>query len=155
MMSLRPYRSGDAGPLLALFRRTIRLVNDRDYTSAQIAAWASDDIDPAAWEARFAGRYVVVAEEENLPAGFAELTPSGRIDRFFVSADHQRQRIGARLMAALIEQARRWGLSRLFVEASITARPFFLAQGFVELAPQVVTCRGVEFLNYRMERNLE
>jgi len=42
----------------------------------------------------------------------------------------------------------------LFTEASITARPFFEAQGFAVLAPQVVRCRGVEFVNYRMERVL-
>ena len=35
-----------------------------------------------------------------------------------------------------------------------TARPFFESQGFVVLAPQVVMCRGVEFVNYRMERVL-
>lgn len=46
------------------------------------------------------------------------------------------------------------GLARLFTEAGITARPFFEARGFVVLAPQVVTCRGVEFVNYRMERVL-
>jgi hypothetical protein len=34
------------------------------------------------------------------------------------------------------------------------ARPFFQAQGFVVLAAQLVTCRGVEFINYRMERVL-
>jgi putative acetyltransferase len=43
---------------------------------------------------------------------------------------------------------------RLFAEVSTTARPFFEANGFVVLAPQVVTVRGVDFVNYRMERVL-
>jgi hypothetical protein len=43
----------------------------------------------------------------------------------------------------------------LFTEASITARPFFEAEGFVVLSPQVVISRGVEFVNYRMERVLD
>ena len=44
------------------------------------------------------------------------------------------------------------GVARLFTEASFTARPFFESQGFVVLAPQVMMCRGVEFVNHRMER---
>ena len=47
MITLRPYRPNDAPALLALFRDTIRRVNSRDYSRAQIAAWASDDIDTA------------------------------------------------------------------------------------------------------------
>jgi hypothetical protein len=52
------------------------------------------------------------------------------------------------------EEAQRLGVARLFTEASITARPFFESQGFVVLTPQVVTLRGAEFVNYRMERVL-
>jgi putative acetyltransferase len=72
----------------------------------------------------------------------------------YVSADHQRRGIGRQLLAAVVAEARRVGLARLFTEASITARPFFEAQGFAVLASQVVRCRGAEFVNYRMERVL-
>jgi len=51
---------------------------------------------------------------------------------------------------AVVVEARRIGIARLFTEASITARPFFEAQSFVVLAPQVITVRGVDFLNERM-----
>ena len=154
MITLRPFRQDDAPALLALFRDTIRRVNSRDYSPAQIAAWASDDIDTASWFGRFSGRYVPVAEEAGRPVGFAELEPDGHIDRVYVSADHQRRGIGRQLLAAVVAEARRVGLPWLFTEASITARPFFEAQGFAVLAPQVVACRGAEFINYRMERIL-
>ncbi len=154
MVSLRPFRPDDAPVLLTLFRDTIRRVNCRDYAPAQIAAWASDDIDPDQWASRFAGRFVVVAEDQGRPAGFAELEANGHLDRVYVSADHQGQGVGRALVAAVVAEARRLGLVRLFVEASITARPFFEAQGFAMLAPQVVVCRGVELVNYRMERLL-
>ena len=154
MITLRPFRPDDAPALLALFRDTIRRVNSRDYSPAQIAAWASDDIDTVSWFVRFTGRYVPVAEEAGRLVGFAELEPDGHIDRLYVSADHQQRGIGRQLLAAVEAEARRLGLARLFTEASITARPFFESQGFVVLAPQVVTCRGAEFVNYRMERVL-
>lgn len=87
-------------------------------------------------------------------AGFAELEANGHIDRLYVSADYQGQGVGCALLAEVVTEARRLGLVRLLVEASITARPFFESQGFAMLAPQVVVCRGVEFVNYRMERML-
>ena len=154
MVTLRPYQPDDAPALLALFRDTIRRVNSRDYSPMQIAAWASDDIDARSWFGRFTGRFVPVAEEAGRPVGFAELEPNGNIDRVYVSADHQRRGIGQQLLTAVVAEARRAGIARLFTEASITARPFFEAQGFVVLAPQVVTCRGAEFVNYQMARVL-
>jgi putative acetyltransferase len=152
MTILRSYQPDDAPVLLALVRDTIRRVNCRDYSPVQIAAWASDDIDPADWASRFSGRFVIVAEEADRLVGFAELEMSGHIDRMYVSADHQGQGLGRALLAAVVAEAQRLQLVRLFVEASITARPFFEAHGFVVLAPQVVTLRGVQFVNYRMER---
>jgi putative acetyltransferase len=153
-ITFRPYHPADATALLALFLDTIRRVNSRDYPPDQIRAWAADDIDPAAWAARFEGRFVVVAEEADRPVGFAELEADGHIDRLYVSADHQGHGIATRLLADLVAEARRLGLARLFVEASITARPFFAARGFVTLVEQTVACRGAQLVNYRMERTL-
>jgi putative acetyltransferase len=154
VVTLRSYQPDDGPALLALFRDTIRRVNSRDYSPPQVAAWASDDIDTVQWFGRFAGRFVPVAEEGGRPVGFAELEPDGHIDRVYVSADQQGRGVGRQLLAAVVAEARRVGLARLFTEASITARPFFEGQGFVVRAPQVVTLRGVEFVNYRMERVL-
>ena len=152
--TLRTYRPDDAPALLALFRDTIRRVNARDYSPDQIRAWASDEIDDIVWASRFEGRFTVVAEEADRPVGFAELESNGHIDRVYVSADHQGQGIGRELLRAIIAEAQRLGMHRLFVEASITARPFFEAQGFTVITPQTVESRGVTFLNYRMERLL-
>jgi putative acetyltransferase len=152
MMTVRAYRVDDAPVLLAIFRDTIRRVNSRDYDPSQIAAWASDDIDPDRWATRFTGRFVAVADEAGRAVGFAELESGGHIDRFYVSADHQRRGVGRRLLAAVVAEARRLSLARLFTEASVTARPFFEAHGFVVLTPQLVIVREVEFVNYQMER---
>ena len=154
MVTLRPYRPDDAPAPLALFRDTIRRVNSRDYSPTQIGAWSSDDIDTDAWFGRFTGRFVPVAEEAGRLVGFAELEANGHIDRLYVSADHQRRGIARQLLAAVVAEAQHVGIPRLFAEASITARPFFEAQGFSVQATQLVRLRGVEFVNYRMEREL-
>jgi putative acetyltransferase len=152
--SIRPFCKADGPALLALFRETVRRVNSSDYDAEQVHAWASDEIDAAAWTARFAGRFAAVAERDGVPVGFTELEDDGHIDRFFVAADQQRCGVGRRLMTAILDEARRRGIARLHADVSITARPFFAAQGFVELARQTVVSRGVEFVNYQMERVL-
>ena len=154
MVNSRLYRDDDAPVLLALFKDTIRRVNIRDYTPDQVRAWASDDIKLAEWTNRFIGNFTLVAEIEGQPVGFAELEKDGHIGRVYVSADHQRCGIGRMLLEGIVTHARLMGMPRLFTEASITARPFFEAQGFTMLNEQVVSCRGVEFINYRMERVL-
>lgn len=152
MFTLRPYTPADAPALMALFRDTIRRVNVRDYTEEQVRAWAPDEIEPVRWASRFAGRFVVVAEAEGRPVGFAELEADGHIDRFYVSADHQGIGVGRAMIEAVIAEGQRLGLPRLFAEVSITARPFFERTGFVVLAEQTVTVRGVGLTNCRMER---
>lgn len=153
-IAIRPYQPADAPTLLALFRDVIRRVNSRDYDPQQIAAWASDDIAPHAWAARFEQRFAIVAEFNDRIAGFSELEPDGHIDRFYVSADHQRLGAGKSMLEALVDEAQRNGISHLYAEVSITAQPFFASQGFALIARQTVVARGVEFVNFRMERRL-
>jgi putative acetyltransferase len=154
MLALRHYLPADGLQLLALFHDTIRRVNSRDYSPEQIRAWSSDEIDADLWMKRFEGRFVVVGEEFGRIVGFAELEPDGHINRFYVSADHQRCGIGRKLLEALIVEARRLALPRVDLEASITALPFFKAQGFMVEAEQTIICRGVELVNYRMYQDL-
>lgn len=96
----------------------------------------------------------IVAEVADQLIGFTELESDGHIDRFYVSADHQGVGVGKALLAAIVAEARRTDVSRLYAEASITARPFFASQGFAVVAEQTVLARGVEFVNFRMERRL-
>jgi putative acetyltransferase len=50
--------------------------------------------------------------------------------------------------------ARSMYLKRLYVEASITAKPFFEKRGFQLMEKQTVVLRGVEFINYKMKFSL-
>jgi putative acetyltransferase len=49
---------------------------------------------------------------------------------------------------------RRWGLKRVFTEASITARPFFERRGFRVVREQIVMVRGVGMKNFVKEKDL-
>lgn len=160
MLIIRPFKEEDAGKLLSLFKETVRKVNSRDYSPAQIAAWASDEIDPMAWQNRFVGRLVFVAEHGGVIAGFAELehnceSPTeAKIDRFYVASNFQRLGVGSALMNPLIRFAQEQDLQVILVDASISARPFFERHGFQVIASQTVICRGASFLNYKMSRHI-
>lgn len=69
-------------------------------------------------------------------------------------SDHQRQGIGRLLFQAIETQALEWKLDGLFVEASITARPFFERMGFRTMEAQEVSCRGQSFVNYKKQKKL-
>lgn len=154
---IRPYRPSDADLLLELFRDTIRRVNIAHYSLSQVRAWAPDEMDREVWAHKLAGRLCLVAEIENDVAGFSDLESdvpelgSAHLDRFFVSANHQRQGVGRALLQAMIGEAKSRSQRRVHLEASITALPFFLSQGFTNLAQQTVHVRGEALTNYRME----
>jgi putative acetyltransferase len=71
-----------------------------------------------------------------------------------VHADWQRRGVGRAIIKELLAEARRSGTPQLFSHVSITARPFFESQGFCVEAAQRVIARGVEFINFRMSRQL-
>ncbi len=151
LVTLRRCRSGDAGPILALFRDTIRRVNRRDYTAAQVEAWAQPDLTVHAWSARLRDATFVVEADGQIVA-FAELDPDGHIDCFFCHADWQGQGLGSLLMEHLVREARAAGAESLYAEVSLTARPFFERKGFAVEMQQEVPVGKQRLTNFRMRR---
>jgi hypothetical protein len=84
MVSLRPYRPEDAPALLGLFRDTIRRINSRDDSPAQIAAWASEEVAAALcrwYDARIdapLGRQFMTATARHLLDAFEALTEADK-----------------------------------------------------------------------------
>jgi NTP pyrophosphatase (non-canonical NTP hydrolase)/GNAT superfamily N-acetyltransferase len=151
---VRRFQPADAAAVVSLFRDTIRRVNIRHYSLEQVQAWAPDEIDVEAWRTKLLGRFTVVAECDGQLVGFGDLEDAEHLGHLYVHADHQSRGIGRVLNSALEAEARRLGAQRLFTEGSITAKPFFVRLGYRVLAEQTVVCRGVEFVNYRLEKAL-
>jgi len=124
----------------------------RDYTPAQINAWAEVDRDQ--WRQRRLSRPTWVAVLDRKPVGFADLAPGGHLDMMYVDAAHQRSGVATSLLAAVEAAARAQRADCLLTYASITARPFFERCGFSVLCSQQVTVRGQTFRNFRMEKRL-
>ncbi|HEY1079951.1 MAG TPA: hypothetical protein VGE46_07630, partial [Bdellovibrio sp.] len=55
---------------------------------------------------------------------------------------------------AIEDRAKVLNIPLLFVEASITAKPFFARMGFTVIREQTVTVKGVGMNNFVMEKRL-
>ncbi|WP_431321329.1 GNAT family N-acetyltransferase [Rhizobium sp. YTU87027] len=153
MLTLRRYVPADCDNTVEIFLRAILEVASRDYTPAQIEAWAKVD-DRQVWAERRASRPTWIAEVQDLPIGFADLEPDGHLDMMFVHPDHQGIGAARTLLQRIEAEAQKLGLKRIFTEASLTARPFFERRGLVVLARQSVEKRGQTLANFRMEKPL-
>ena len=160
-MRLRSYQSSDCPELAELFYNTIHAVNARDYTREQVDAWATGQVDLERWDRanelerlsaqdrELREHHTVVAEEGGILVGFGDMDRSGYLDRLFVHRDFQGQGIATAICDALEGGV---SMGRLWVQASITARPFFEGRGYRVVKEQQVERRGVLLTNFVMEK---
>lgn len=154
-MQVRELRPGEEPILFELFRNTIHGVNIRDYSESQVAAWAPDALDPGIWAEKMRSIRPFVVEVEGVIAGYSDLQPDGLIDHFFVHHEWQRRGVGRVLMSEIERRALSGRIDQLKTHASITARPFFEAFGFVVVREQELEMRGEKLRNYFMRRNMQ
>lgn len=147
-MKIRKYQSSDCKEITELFYNTIHTVNTRDYTKEQVDVWAPEEPDLDKWNESLLAHCSIVATEDNRIVGFGDIDETGYLDRLFVHRDYQRQGIASALCDRL-EQA---VPGRIFVHASITARPFFESRGYRVVKQQQVERKGIFLTNFVMEK---
>lgn len=155
-MIIRSYRPEDAQKLAILFFDTIRTINTKDYSAEQVEAWAPElaSWDMQRWQDSFKNKFVFLAEQNDDIMGFAELENDGHIDRFYIHKDFIGKGVGKVLYQAIEEKALSLSIKKLFVEASITARPFFERMGFETVKEQTVERKQVKLNNFVMTKSL-
>ena len=152
---IREYIPEDAQALAEIFYGTIHRVNIKDYTEEQVSVWAPrKSLEAAGWREKFARTKPLVALVDSQIAGYAVFEPDGQIDHFYCHHHWIGRGIGFALINAIYERAKMLGVKRLYVEASITAKPFFERQGFAVTLEQTVVKSGVKMTNYKMEKYL-
>ena len=151
-MDVRKFRQGDEEELWELFYNTIHNVNIQDYDTAQLAAWAPDDLDMniAVQKFREIDPFVVIQDEKNI--GYADIQSDGYIDHFYCHHDFQGRGVGSMLFATLDKEAKENGILKMYSNVSITARPFFETMGFSVEREQLIQVGDQQLKNYRMVR---
>jgi putative acetyltransferase len=155
-ISIRPFRPADAPALRALFHAAVHGRAQAHYTPEQRAAWAPPQYDAAQWADRMQALQPFIAQVQGADAlaGFADLQANGYIDMFFVAPAYARRGVARALMAHIHAQAALRGIAQLHAHVSLTAEPFFAAQGFVVQERQQVERAGVVLCNARMAKSL-
>ena len=149
-MKLRTYRTEDCPEMARLFYETVHAVNAKDYTQAQLNAWAAGDVDLHAWNASFLAHHTVVAEMDGKIAGFGDMDESGYLDRLYVHKDFQHCGVATAICDALEKFST---ATEFTTHASITARQFFEKRGYAVVKQQQVERRGVLLTNFVMWKN--
>ena len=154
-MLTRLFVADDSDAIAQLFHDTVHEINVRDYSLAQVRAWAPEDIHFNDWQRRCSEGITYVAEDAECIAGFCTLLSDGHIEYFFSHKNYQRCGVGTLLYRALESQALDLGMLQLTLDASITALPFFQRMGFCVIKEQTVECRGQRFINVVLQKKLQ
>lgn len=148
MFELRRYRESDAEEIRRLFYFTVHTVNAKDYTGAQLNAWAPKEYDLEKWSKSFGEKFCVVAVENGAIVGFGDIDETGCLDRLFVHHEHQNEGIGTAICDALEKTAN----GKITTHASITAKPFFENRGYKTVKEQLVERNGIKLKNFVMQK---
>jgi putative acetyltransferase len=108
----------------------VHSINLRDYSLAQVDAWAPEKIDKLAWSHRLSRNFTIVAEQDGIITGFASLiTHIGYYDLLYIHRDYQGQGIATALTDIVEKEAALHGIGELTTDASITVKHFFEKKG--------------------------
>ena len=107
------------------------------------------------WNDRLAQKNPFVAVQGGAIVGMAEIEADGFIDYFYVHPRAQGRGVGKALLAAVECEAVRLGVSLIYADVSITAKSFFLSQGFCITEAKSNVILGHPAPNFRMEKRPE
>ncbi len=155
MITIRGYVKEDAQTLWAIHHFTIRNINVRDYSQAQVEAWAPNTLDPDVWQKRMDGLNPFVAMSDGVVVGYTDLQPDGLVDHFFCHHLYQGQGIGKALMSHVFEIGKQRNIKRYYSHVSITARPFYEHMGFKVEKEQQMEVRGQTLTNFLMVKMVD
>ncbi|MFZ7131583.1 MAG: GNAT family N-acetyltransferase [Eubacteriales bacterium] len=153
-MKIRKYRSTDCAEIAELFYNTVHTINAKDYTSIQLDAWATGNIDLSTWDKSFLENNTLVAEVDYIIVGFGDMDDNGYLDRLYVHKDYQGKGVATAIVSKLEKQAVVHGTSFVTTYASTTAKPFFEKHGYHVVRKNKILRNGVELKNFLMEKHL-
>lgn len=153
-MRLRIAQLSDLDEMQELYVDTIKSVCNKDYNDEQIAVWTSTVENTERWNNVLKNQLVLLAEKNNKIVGYGTLDNGNYIDFFYIHKDFQGQGIANNILSQIETQAKKIGNVNLTADVSITAKPFFEKKGFKVLEEQKNFRKGIELINYKMEKAL-
>lgn len=155
-ISIRDYHPDDVQALANIYFNTIHKINIQHYTKEQIDVWApATSLETEGWAKKFSKTKPIIATVGDEIVGFAEFKPNGHIDCFYCHHEWIGKGVGSALMKEILQKAKNCNIPLIFAEVSITAKPFFEKWRFRIVAEQTIARKGVELINFKMERETD
>jgi len=151
---VRNATSDDAVQIVDIHSRSVRELCSGDYTTKQINAWIGKRT-PEDMALRIARHPFFVVDWDGKLTGYATYNVnSNELLSIYVNPDFARQGVASALMNELLEDARSKGLTTLWLDASLTAVPFYETVGFMRTIETIHAFTGVPLECVRMEMSL-
>jgi len=154
-MEIKSYSSEWALEIADLFHQSVHAIDPAIYTPEQKEAWAPTPPDYAAWSKRLDDKRPFVAIIDGSVAGFIELDSDGHIDCAYTHPSFQGMGVASALYKHLVAEARIRNMVRLYVEASLIAKPFFEHRGFSVIKENTLQRNAVTLVNFIMEYDMK
>ena len=152
---IRRLTAQDISEMHALFRTTVLAVNSKDYTKEEVEDWASCGDSVEHWKELLAENdYVGALDGQGNIIGFSSMNAEGYLHSMFVHKDWQGKGVATLLLSEVEKMARGYGVHKICVEVSITARPFFEKLGYRVVKEQKARANRLWLTNYVMEKTL-
>lgn len=152
LMLIKSYEKEFFIDICTLFYETVHSVNAGDYSESQLEAWAPKDNDYSHLKTALEKNWTLVAIEDGVIIGFADIEDTGYLDHLFVHRDYQ----GKGVATALCNEIEAKGnFNEIETHASITALPFFEKRGYKVVREQIVEIRGEKLENYVMRKRMD
>ena len=149
---IRIFQHGDHRAVAEIFTSAVHEIASQVYTPEQCLAWSAREVNYEHWRRRCELKRPFLGIVDGEVAGFLELDPDGHIDCAYVNPRFQRRGVVTELVQHAVTTCFDLGIPRVYVEASICAKPMFEKLGFETTSENVVRIRDIELLNYRMEK---
>lgn len=153
-MQVRRYKLGEEEQLWKLYYDTTHIINGEIYSKEQVKRWAPHDKDMDEWRKRIKEKNPFVALQDKKIIGFAELEVNGHIDYFYTHHQWQGKGVGSMLYNVIEKEAISQKVPCLYADVSVSAKGFFLKQGFKVTKEQKNIICGAPAPNFKMEKKL-
>ncbi len=131
--------------LIMIFQSAIRMSCSKDYSDEQLNAWLSN-IDKIRWHKMYSKHYTLIATIDKNLVGFGDITDNGYLNMLYVHPDFQKKGVATFICDSLESHVN----SDIYVDASITAKPFFLNRNYQVIQKQTVYRNGIPLTNFKM-----
>lgn len=134
-ITVRPATETDAAAACEVLRRSIRelCAADHGHDEKVLSAWLANKTpeNVRAWITD-PSSFSVVAVEGAAVRGFAMVRRDGEVQLCYLVPEIQYRGAGKRMLGALEAHAAQWGLTRVFLTSSVTAKAFYERNGYAQ-----------------------